>query len=60
MLDAASLAVGLRRASATHLATLRDRIPEGLPLIYVPYQFTRSHGMRTTHVVAERLADEVL
>ena len=60
VLDAASLAVGLRRASATHLTTLRERIPAGLPLIYVPYQFTRSHGMRTTHVVAERLADEVL
>jgi anion-transporting ArsA/GET3 family ATPase len=60
VLDAASLAVGLRRASATHLATLRERIPAGLPLIYVPYQFTRSHGMRTTHVVAELLGEEVL
>jgi anion-transporting ArsA/GET3 family ATPase len=59
VLDAAHLAVGLRRASAAHLATLRSRLPAGLPLIYVPYLFSRTHGMRTTRVVAEHLAEEV-
>ena len=59
VIDAARLAVGLRRSSATHLATLRSKLPPELLLLYVPYQFTRTHGMRTTRIVAEHLAQEV-
>ncbi|HKY14644.1 MAG TPA: ArsA family ATPase [Microthrixaceae bacterium] len=60
VIDAARLAVSLRRASATHLTTLRSKLPANLSLVYVPYQFTRTHGMRTTRIVAEHLAQEVL
>jgi hypothetical protein len=28
-------------------------------LIYVPYLFNRTHGMRTTRIIAEHLAEEV-
>jgi len=60
VLDAARLAVDLRRSRAVHLSRLRRSLPEGLPLVYVPYLFTRSHGMRTTRQVAERLGEELL
>ncbi|MCU1498862.1 MAG: Anion-transporting ATPase [Acidimicrobiales bacterium] len=57
--DAAELAVTLRRTRAEHLATLRAAVDPSLPLIYVPYLFTRSHGARTTRQVAELLAEEL-
>ena len=41
------LAVGLRRSRAVHLPTLRERLPGGLPLVYVPYLFSR--GPRHAH-----------
>jgi anion-transporting ArsA/GET3 family ATPase len=59
-IDAAGLAVRLRRSRAVHLATLRDRLPERVPLLFLPYLFTKTHGMRTTHRVAEHLAEELL
>jgi anion-transporting ArsA/GET3 family ATPase len=59
VLDAAELAVTLRRTRAEHLATLRDAVDPRLPLIYVPYLFTRSHGARATRQVAELLAEEL-
>ncbi len=59
VLDAAELAVTLRRTRAEHLATLRDAVDPHLPLIYVPYLFTRSHGARATRQVAELLAEEL-
>ena len=43
-----------------HLANLAERLPAGVPLINVPYLFTRSHGIRTTRQVAERLGEELL
>jgi anion-transporting ArsA/GET3 family ATPase len=58
--DAAALAVRLRRSRAVHLATLRDRLPKRVPLLFLPYLFTKTHGMRTTHRVAEHLAEELL
>jgi anion-transporting ArsA/GET3 family ATPase len=58
--DAAALAVRLRRSRAVHLATLRDRLPSRVPLLFLPYLFTKTHGMRTTHRVAEHLAEELL
>jgi anion-transporting ArsA/GET3 family ATPase len=57
--DAAELAVTLRRTRAEHLATLRQALDPTLPLIYVPYLFTRSHGARATRKVAELLAEEL-
>jgi anion-transporting ArsA/GET3 family ATPase len=59
VLDAAELAVTLRRTRAEHLATLRRSLDPTLPLIYVPYLFTRSHGARATRRVAELLAEEL-
>ena len=59
VLDAAELAVTLRRTRAEHLATLRAALDPHLPMIYVPYLFTRSHGARATRQVAEFLAEEL-
>lgn len=59
VLDAAELAVTLRRSRAEHLATLRGALDPTLPLLYVPYLFTRTHGARATRRVAELLADEL-
>ncbi len=59
ILDAAELAVTLRRTRAEHLATLRAAVDPALPLLYVPYLFTRSHGARATRQVAEFLAEEL-
>lgn len=59
ILDAAELAVTLRRTRAGHLADLRAAVDPAVPLIYVPYLFTRSHGARATRQVAELLAEEL-
>jgi anion-transporting ArsA/GET3 family ATPase len=59
VLDAAALAVTLRRSGATHLEELRRALPETLPMLYVPELFARSFGMRTTSQVAEALAEEL-
>jgi anion-transporting ArsA/GET3 family ATPase len=59
IMDAAELAVTLRRTRAGHLATLREHLDPTLPLIYVPYLFTRSHGARATRQVADLLAEEL-
>ncbi len=59
ILDGARLAVTLRRTRGVHLARLRGELPEGTPLLYVPYLFQRSHGVRATRQVAEHLAEEL-
>jgi anion-transporting ArsA/GET3 family ATPase len=59
ILDGAQLAVTLRRTRGVHLARLREELPEGTPLLYVPYLFQRSHGARATNQVAGHLADEL-
>ena len=59
VLEAADLAVRLRRSRAQHLTRLRDGLPDGLPLLYVPYLFTRSHGVRATSLIAESLGEEL-
>ena len=59
ILDAARLAVTLRRTRASHLDHLRESVDPGLPLLYVPYLFVRSHGLRATHQVAESLGAEL-
>jgi anion-transporting ArsA/GET3 family ATPase len=57
VLDAARLAVSLRRTRAAHLDELHDAVD--LPLLYVPYLFVRDHGLRVTRMVADALGDEL-
>ncbi len=59
VLDAARLAVTLRRTRATHLDRLRSNIDPSVPMLYLPYLFTRSHGLRTTRQVAASLGEEL-
>ena len=60
VLDGAQLAVDMRRGSVPHLERLRGGLPEGIPVLYVPYLFHRSHGTRATHRIAEFLGEELL
>ena len=57
VLDGARLAVALRRSRAAHLDELRSEVD--LPLIYLPYLFTRSHGLRVTRLLADALDEEL-
>jgi anion-transporting ArsA/GET3 family ATPase len=57
VLDAARLAVSLRRTRAAHLDELRETV--NLPLLYVPYLFVRDHGLRVTRMVADALGAEL-
>ena len=57
VLDAARLAVSLRRTRAAHLEELRATV--ALPLLYVPYLFVRDHGLRVTRMVADALGAEL-
>jgi anion-transporting ArsA/GET3 family ATPase len=57
VLDAAALAVALRRARVPHLDALRAGVD--LPLLYVPYLFVRDHGLRATRMVADALGAEL-
>jgi anion-transporting ArsA/GET3 family ATPase len=57
VLDAARLAVSLRRTRAAHLEELRATVE--LPMIYVPYLFVRDHGLRVTRMVADALGAEL-
>ena len=59
VLDAAELAVRLRRTRAGHLTRLRAGLREGTNLLYVPELFTRHHGVRATQLVAEALGEEL-
>jgi anion-transporting ArsA/GET3 family ATPase len=59
VLEAAELAVTLRRTRAEHLNRLRHEVPRDVPMLYVPYLFTREHGVRATHAVAEALGAEL-
>jgi anion-transporting ArsA/GET3 family ATPase len=59
VLDAAELAMTLRRTRAEHIARLRSEMPANIPLLYVPYLFTRTHGVRATRNVAEALSAEL-
>ncbi|HWC12874.1 MAG TPA: ArsA family ATPase [Acidimicrobiales bacterium] len=59
VLDAARLAVTLRRTRAGHLERLRESIPAEIPMLFVPYLFTRGHGLRTTAQTAEALSAEL-
>jgi len=57
--EAARLAVTLRRTRAGHLDRLRAAVPAEVPMLFVPYLFTRGHGLRTTAQTAEALSAEL-
>ena len=57
VLDAARLAVSLRRSRSPYLSRLRDEVD--LDLLLVPYLFVRDHGLRVTRMVADALAQEL-
>ncbi len=59
LLEAARLAVTMRRTRSTHLDRLRRSIDQSVPMLYLPYLFTRSHGLRTTRQVAASLGEEL-
>ena len=59
VLEAARLAVTMRRTRSTHLERLREGIDPAVPLLYLPYLFTKSHGLRTTRQVAGSLGEEL-
>lgn len=59
VLDAARLAVTLRRTRAGHLARLRAGVEVTLPILYVPELFARGHGLRATNQVADALGAEL-
>jgi len=59
LVDAAELAIRLRRTRAGHLERLRDGVDSAVPLLYVPYLFVKAHGLRATNKVAEALSEEL-
>ena len=59
LLAAARLAVTMRRTRSTHLDRLRSGIDGSVAMLYLPYLFTRSHGLRTTRQVAASLGEEL-
>ncbi len=60
VLDAARLAVTVRRTGAEHLERLRAGIDPVVPMMYLPFLFTRLHGLRTLRQVAGSLGDELV
>jgi anion-transporting ArsA/GET3 family ATPase len=59
VLEAARLAVTLRRTRSTHLQRLRAGLPDDVPVLLLPYLFARSFGVRTTRQVARALSEEL-
>jgi anion-transporting ArsA/GET3 family ATPase len=59
ILDGARLAVSLRRARAVYLDALSAGLDPAVPLLLLPYLFTRFPGLRTTRQVASALSDEL-
>ena len=63
VLEAAALAVALRRERAANLELLQERLAAGVGgspgLVLVPEQFARSHGKRAVMQVAAALSEEL-
>jgi anion-transporting ArsA/GET3 family ATPase len=57
VIEAAELAVAMRRSRVAQLERLRDAVD--LPTLYLPYLFARSQGRRETEMVATALAGEL-
>ena len=60
VLEAARLAVRLRRSGAGHLERLRAAIPPEVPIAYLPRLFGPSNGPRAIRQIAEALSEEIL
>lgn len=59
VLAAAHVTEARRRVGSRHLERLRDEMPAGLPVLYVPELFTRSTGRRVVSLIASSLAEEL-
>ncbi len=69
LMEGARLAVTMRRTRAGHLQRLREGLaPEAaaagegavpLPFLYVPYLFSRAHGLRSMRRIAQALGEEL-
>jgi anion-transporting ArsA/GET3 family ATPase len=59
LMEGARLAVTMRRTRAAHLERLRQGLGTSVPIFYLPYLFTRFHGLRTTRQVAASLGEEL-
>jgi anion-transporting ArsA/GET3 family ATPase len=59
VMEAARLAVTMRRTRAGHLRRLQAGLPDGLPVLLLPYLFSRTFGKRTTRQVAQSLGEEL-
>lgn len=62
LIDAARLAVNMRRSRAEHINRLRlamEGSDSGVPLLYMPYLFFRANGLRATHQIADALSAEL-
>ncbi len=59
LFEAARLAMTMRRTRSGHLERLRAAMGSDVPVLYVPYLFTRLQGMRTTRQVATALSEEL-
>ncbi len=59
VLEAARLAVTLRRTGASHLDRLRSALGSACEMLYVPYLFSRAAGMRSSRQIADALAAEM-
>jgi hypothetical protein len=59
ILQAARLAVTLRRTRAEHLERLRANLDPNVAMLYVPMLFVKSHGLRSTRQIADALSAEL-
>jgi anion-transporting ArsA/GET3 family ATPase len=59
LLQAARLTMTMRRSRTEYLEALRQAVDPSIPLLYVPYLFFRSHGLRATHQLADALSGEL-
>jgi anion-transporting ArsA/GET3 family ATPase len=59
IMEAARLTVTMRRSRTDYLDALRAAVDATVPLLYLPYLFFRSHGLRATHQLADALAGEL-
>jgi anion-transporting ArsA/GET3 family ATPase len=59
VLNAARLAVTLRRTNAGHLEHLRSSVDPAVPMLYLPFLFARFHGLRSIRQMAHALGEEL-
>lgn len=59
VMRAGNLAVTRRRNRASHIARLRDGLPAGTEVLYIPELFVRAHGVRAISQLAHALAAEM-